>query len=162
MAAHLIAAHASEQALEHVSIWARDPRKAEETARGIDIPGITVTVATDLEAAIREADLVSAATLSTTPLIRGEWLKPGTHVDLVAFKRDMRETDDAAVARSTVFVDTRAGVLGEGGDILQAIASGAIDSSAIAADLTELVTKRHGGRQSDSEITLFKSVGARA
>ncbi|SIQ82243.1 ornithine cyclodeaminase [Rhizobium sp. RU20A] len=161
LAAHLVAAHAGEHALTDVAIWARDPIKAEETARSISLHGVTVTVATDLEAAVRDADIISAATLSTTPLIRGGWLKPGAHVDLVgAFKRDMRETDDAAVAASTVFVDTRDGVLGEGGDILQAIASGAIDRTAIAAELADLVTKRHGGRRDDQEITLFKSVGA--
>lgn len=161
LAAHLVAAHASEHAITDVSIWARDPRKAEETARTIELPGVRVHVARDLEAAVREADIVSAATLSTAPLIQGAWLKPGAHVDLVgAFKRDMRETDDAAVAASTIFVDTREGVLGEGGDILQAIASGAIDRSAIAADLADLVTTRHAGRRDDAEITLFKSVGA--
>ncbi|WP_198375095.1 ornithine cyclodeaminase family protein [Neoroseomonas rubea] len=106
------------------------------------------------------ADIVSAATLSTTPLVRGADVRPGTHVDLVgAYRRDMRECDAALVARATLVVDTRAGALAEAGDILQAIAEGAIAEGHIAADLAALCRGEHPGRRRPEEITLFKSVG---
>src|SRR3546814_11906488 len=80
----------------------------------------------DLEAAARGAHIISCATLSKEPLIRGEWLQPGQHLDLVgAFRPDMRECDDAAMRRARVFVDTRAGATQEGGDIVQAMRSAA-------------------------------------
>ncbi|MEM7566936.1 MAG: ornithine cyclodeaminase family protein, partial [Pseudomonadota bacterium] len=117
--------------------------------------------AADLEEAVRGADIVSCATLSSEPLVQGAWLKPGAHLDLVgAFKPDMRETDDEAMRRARLFVDTRAGALGEGGDILQAIASGAIGEDDIAADLFELTAGEKAGRRFYDQITAFKSVGA--
>jgi ornithine cyclodeaminase len=98
--------------------------------------------------------------LSRSPLIRGDWLKPGAHLDLIgAFTREMRESDDEAVRRARVFVDTRAGAFAEAGDILQPIASGVIDHTHVVAELTELVAGFQG-RKSPDEITLFKSVGA--
>ena len=110
--------------------------------------------------AVRAADIVSTGTLSREPLVRGAWLKPGTHLDLVgAFLPDMRESDDEAVRKATVFVDTREGALKEAGDIVQAIKSGALTESRIAADLFDLARGKHKGRKSDDEITLFKSVG---
>jgi ornithine cyclodeaminase len=117
-------------------------------------------VATNLESAAREADIVSCATLSAEPLIRGAWLKPGAHLDLVgAYLPELRESDDEAVKRSTLFVDTRAGALKEGGDLLQPLKAGIIKESDVAAELADLCKGRHPGRKSDTEITLFKSVG---
>lgn len=158
---NLIEAHASIRPISEVTIWARDPRKADVTAAQIALPGISISVATDLEAAAREADIISCATLSSEPLIRGDWLKPGAHLDLVgAFKPSMRETDDRAVSRADIFVDTREGALSEGGDLVQPIESGIITAASIRADLAELAKGRHAGRSSDQAITLFKSVGA--
>ena len=89
-------------------------------------------------------------------------LKPSeTHLDLIgAFKPSMRETDDEAVRRARIFVDTRAGALAEGGDLIQPIRAGIITQSDIAAELAELAAGAHPGRQDDGDITLFKSVGA--
>ena len=158
---NLIEAHAAVRPISEVSIWARDPRKAEATAAQIDLPGIRISVATDIEAAARTADIISCATLSSEPLILGEWLKPGAHLDLVgAFKPSMRESDDRAVARAEIFVDTREGALSEGGDLVQPIDKGIITAGSIRADLAELAKGRHKGRSSDQAITLFKSVGA--
>lgn len=106
------------------------------------------------------ADIVSAATLATAALVRGAEVAPGTHVDLVgAYRRDMREADGALIARATVVVDTRVGALAEAGDIVQAIAEGAITEAAVVAELAELCRGEHPGRRSPEEITLFKSVG---
>ena len=161
IAAELPHAHGAVRALDDVAIWARDAHKAQLLAARLAEQGLPARAVTDLAAAAREADILSTATLSVEPILRGEWLKPGAHLDLVgAFRKDMRETDDAAIARATLFADTRAGVLAEGGDIVQAVRSGAIGPDPLAADLADLCAGRHAGRSHEGEITLFKSVGA--
>ncbi len=147
--------------IERVSLWSRTAEHAEAAAAAMAADGLPVTAVRDLERAVRDADIVSCATLSTEPLVRGAWLRPGAHLDLVgAFTAGMRETDDAAIARADlIVVDSRAGALAEGGDIVSALASGAIDASAIAADLADLARGAHPGRTRDDDITVFKSVG---
>jgi ornithine cyclodeaminase len=109
---------------------------------------------------VRSADIVSCATFSSAPLVRGAWLKNGAHLDLVgAFTPEMRESDDQAVRRAQLFVDTRAGALKEAGDILQPLRAGLIRESDILGDLFDLCRGKIGGRGSADEITLFKSVG---
>ncbi|MFB2553036.1 ornithine cyclodeaminase family protein [Ensifer soli] len=161
LSANLVAAHATVRPIRRATIWARDPSKARGAAAALAVEGVDITVADDLERAVRDADIVSAATLSTTPLVRGAWLKPGAHVDLVgAFRPDMRESDDASVRRASLFVDTRDGALSEGGDLVQPIREGVISEADIRADLFDLMQGRHPGRTDAEEITLFKSVGA--
>ncbi len=161
VAAMLVPAHAAIRPIRRVTLWNRHPAKADLLAERLAIAGFTVAVTTDLAAALGEADIISAATMSADPLVLGRLVKPGAHVDLVgAFNRDLRESDDALMARASLFVDTRGGALAEAGDILQAIASGAIDAAAIRADLAELCRGEHPGRRSADEITVFKSVGA--
>jgi ornithine cyclodeaminase len=156
----LTEAHRAVRPIAQTLLWARDAAKAATKAEELRRAGIAVAVATDLEAAAREADIVSCATLSAEPLIRGAWLKPGAHLDLVgAYLPELRESDDEAVKRSTLFVDTRAGALKEGGDLLQPLKAGIIKESDVAAELADLCKGRHPGRKSDTEITLFKSVG---
>ena len=157
----LIEAHASVRPIERVSIWSRTRARAETTAGACARTGLRVTACADLEAAVREADIVSCATLASAPLLHGAWLRPGTHIDLVgAFNASMRETDDELMRRAdTIVVDERRAALAEGGDIVQAIASGAIDASRIAAELRDLVRGTHPGRTNSDEITVFKSVG---
>jgi ornithine cyclodeaminase len=105
-------------------------------------------------------DIVSAATLATTPLLHGAAISPGTHVDLVgAFRPTMREADAALLARARLVVDTRTGALAEAGDVVQAIAEGAITADHIAADLAQLCRGEAPGRTDAAEVTLFKSVG---
>ena len=109
---------------------------------------------------MREADLVSCATLSTAPLVRGAWLKAGAHLDLVgAFNLKMREADDEALARASVYIDTAA-ARSEGGDVAVGLRSGAIASEHIRGDLFDLCRGRVAGRTALGEITLFKSVGS--
>ena len=158
---NLMQAHATVRPLKRFAVWARTPEKAETCAADARALGLDAIAVTDLAAAAGEGDIISRATLSSEPLIRGEWLRPGTHLDLVgAFKPDMRESDDACVLRSSVFVDTRAGALKEGGDIVQPLRSGLLKESDIRAELAELTGGLHRGRVSSDEITLFKSVGA--
>ena len=161
LAPHLAAAHAAVRPHLEIEFWGRRPEKALEASRSPLVHGRRTAAARDLEAAARRADMVSTATLATEPLVLGAWLQPGVHVDLVGgFTPAMRETDDEAIRRSTVFVDTRAGALVEAGDLTQAIESGTLAPEDIAADLHELCRGEHAGRKAEGEITLFKSVGA--
>jgi ornithine cyclodeaminase len=158
---NVIEAHASVRPLRRFAIWGRNAANAEKTAEEARALGFDAHACTNLEKAAREADIISCATLSSEPLIRGEWLKPGAHLDLIgAFKPSMRESDDEAVRRSRVYVDTRAGALAEGGDIVQPIRAGVVGEDHVVGELAELVSGRVKGRASPDEITLFKSVGA--
>ncbi|MEC9347154.1 MAG: ornithine cyclodeaminase family protein [Pseudomonadota bacterium] len=153
----LIRAHrAARPSLRRLLVWNHNPGKAEALAAEF---GGTAT--RDLDTALGAADVISCATLSREPLVQGDRLRPGSHVDLVgAFTPAMRESDDAAIRRASVFVDTRAGALKEGGDLVQAVASGALQPEAVAAELADLTRGTHPGRRTADEITLFKSVGA--
>jgi ornithine cyclodeaminase len=160
MAPYLVMAHAAVRPICNVLIWGRAPDKAARLAKRLDRPDFRVAATDDLEAAVRGADIVSCATLSKAPLVRGEWLQPGQHLDLVgAFRPDMRECDDAAIRRARVFVDTREGALAEAGDIVQPIESGALDPADVAGDLFDLTRGERAGRRFYDQITLFKSVG---
>ena len=153
-------AHASTRGFDHVAVWARRPEAAAGLAAELAAAGLPAEPADDLETAVRAADLVSCATLSTEPLVRGEWLRAGAHLDLVgAFSLGMREADDDALARASVFVDTPA-CLVEGGDVAAAIRAGTFDGARVRGDLAGLVSGRVPGRTSSDEITLFKSIGA--
>jgi ornithine cyclodeaminase len=158
LAPHLMRAHAAVRPITRVTIWNRTPERAAHLATMLTRPGLTVTATTDRAAAIRAADIVSVATLTTVPLVEGAWLKPGAHVDLVgAYTPAMREADDDAARRATVYVDSRAGMK-ESGDITQPLASGALTEKRIAGDLFDIAAGRIS-RRSPDEITLFKSVG---
>ncbi|MGM0703666.1 MAG: ornithine cyclodeaminase family protein [Pseudomonadota bacterium] len=160
LAPMVIEAHAAVRRIRRVLVWGRNPEKAERLADAYRDRFDSVAV-TDLAAASAEADVISCVTLSIEPLIRGEWLRPGTHLDLIgAFRPSMRETDGECLARSEVFVDTYAGARGEAGDIHQAIDEGVFSFEAIRSDLAELLKGERPGRSSDDAITLFKSVGA--
>jgi len=160
LAPHLVRAHASVRPIKRVTLWNRTRSRAVQAAFGLAVGGIEVEVTDDLEAAVREADIVSCATLSATPLVRGKWLKKGAHVDLVGgFTPRMREADDDAVKKARVYVDTRAGAMKEAGDILQPLKSGALKKDGVRGDLFELCRDEVKGRAGELQITLFKSVG---
>lgn len=161
MAPHLVHAHATVRPITDVLIWGRSPDKAAGLAKLLDESRLSVRHATDLAAAVGEADIISCATLSADPLVQGRWLKPGQHVDLVgAFTPAMRESDDEAVRRARVYVDTRDGALTEGGDVVQPIRDGVIAAEDIQGDLYQLTRGEVAGRGSADEITLFKATGA--
>ncbi|MBS7699726.1 MAG: ornithine cyclodeaminase family protein [Chelatococcus sp.] len=161
VAEHLPAAHRAVRPIERVMIWGRNPQHARGLAERLCSGGFDAAAISDLPAGISEADIISCATTASAPLIAGKLLRPGTHLDLVgAFTPQMRESDDEAVRRSRVFVDTYAGALAEAGDLLQPIAAGTWQADRVCADLHELTSKARPGRISEDEITLFKSVGA--
>jgi ornithine cyclodeaminase len=141
-----------------IAIWSPTAANAARLAAALAAEGLPARAVDRPDPA--GADIVSAATLSAAPLVRGAQVAPGTHVDLVgAYRPDMREADGALLARATLAVDTRAGALAEAGDILAAIAEGAIGPDHIAADLAQLCRGEHPGRRSAEEVTVFKSVG---
>ncbi|HET9166707.1 MAG TPA: ornithine cyclodeaminase family protein [Candidatus Angelobacter sp.] len=112
------------------------------------------------EKLVRESDVICTCTTATSPLFDGNWLRPGTHLNLVgAFQPETREVDDVAVKRARVVVDTYEGALQEAGDLLIPIKNGSIDRSHVAADLHEIVSGKKAARTSAESITLFKSVG---
>ena len=161
LAHHLPQAHAAVRPIRTVLVWGRNGDRAAALVSKLAAKGLAARVVSDLEAALGQADIVSCATTATVPLVTGRHLRPGSHVDLTgAFTPAMRESDDDAVARSSVFVDTRAGALAEAGDILQPMAAGHFKAEAIRADLHELTSGTKSGRRDEAEITLFKSVGA--
>jgi alanine dehydrogenase len=170
LAPHLIRVHSKVRPIREVTIWGRRPEQAQKLARELSssLPGIlgravAIRAVADRQQAVMAADIVSCATLSSTPLVEGAWLGAGQHIDLVgAYTPEMRESDDAAVRRAQVHVDTRAGTLKEAGDIVQPIRNGVIVQNNIIADLFELARGERGGRRPDdaASITLFKSVGA--
>ncbi|BBB25824.1 ornithine cyclodeaminase family protein [Amphritea japonica] len=166
MSRYLVPAHMSVRPIKTVRVWNRNELAAAELVKDLKIDGIDAELCplNQLETAARSADIVSCATMSTSPLIKGDWLKPGAHLDLVgSFTPGMRETDNRAMQRCDVFVDVRAGALSETGDLIIPISEGAITKDIIIAEFTELCRGEHKGRAdlSDPEnaITLFKSVG---
>jgi ornithine cyclodeaminase/alanine dehydrogenase-like protein (mu-crystallin family) len=137
------------------TVWNRSPAGAQTLAAAFD----NTTVATDLERAVGEADIISSATMSTEPLLRGAWLQPGQHVDLIgAFRPDMREADDEALRRCSLFVDSRDTVLDHIGEFKTPLAADVISRDDIVADYYDLPAGLFR-RQSNDEITLFKNGG---
>jgi alanine dehydrogenase len=146
--------------LRRVTIWARRLEAAERLARTLADEGLPADATADLAAATRRSHIVCCATTANEPVVCGEWLAPGTHLDLVGgFTRHMREVDDAAVARATIVVDTYTGALAEAGDIVQPLERGVITRERIVAELAELLRGERDARRDAGDITLFKSVG---
>lgn len=161
LAPELARAHAAIRPIKTIRVWNRSPESATRVAATLKTEGFDAEACEDLDDALGQADIISAATLSTVPLVKGALVAPGTHVDLVgAFSPTMRESDDELMRRARVYVDTRGGALKEAGDVVQAIASGALSADAIIGDLHDLARGDAAGRDNPEDITLFKSVGA--
>lgn len=160
MAPSVIKAYTAVFPILHIKVWGRNVEKAEATCHSLEGLAATIEPAIDLEEAVKWADIISCATTSSVPLIHGEWLLPGQHVDLIgSFTPEMRESDDRLIERASIFVDTREGAFSEAGDLIQPLKKGLISEHDILADLTELCRADHPGRTGVHEITLFKSVG---
>ncbi|MGB3043367.1 MAG: dehydrogenase [Xanthobacteraceae bacterium] len=146
--------------LARVLIWNRNQARASELADRLAQDGLRAEVVSDLDAATRAADLISACTRSHTPLIKGANLKPGVHLDLVGgYTPQTREADDEAVRRALVFVDRRESAFHGVGDILQPIADGVMTEADVLGDLYDLAGGAVAGRQAASDITFFKNAG---
>ena len=155
LATHFARAHAEIRPIKRVLVYNRTPDKAAAVAH--ELGGEAVT---NLQEAMGEADIITGITSATAPVIRGAWVKPGTHIDLVgAYKPEARETDAAAVGMARVYVDTREGAAHEAGDLLMAQKEGAFKWTDIQGDLFELTQGKMLGRRTEAEVTLFKSSG---
>ncbi len=150
VAASLVEAYSAVFPSIEITVWNRARHKAET---------LGVAVADDLETAVQAADIVACATMVNQPILKGEWLREGQHIDLIgAFKADMREADDLALQRARIFVDSRATTVNHIGELMIPIASGAIAEADILGDLYDLANGGEG-RTGDADITLFKNGG---
>jgi ornithine cyclodeaminase len=161
MSKRLVHAHRTVRpSLRWVLVWNRTAARAAEVAAELQREGVGAEATSDLDVAIRVADLVTSCTRSHEPLIRGALLRPGMHLDLVGgYTPATREADDEAARRSRIFVDRRESAFHGVGDILQPIASGAIRESDVLGDLYDLVGGGMPGRRSAADITFFKNAG---
>ena len=145
--------------IDEVVVWNHRPGSAHALAAALREAGFDASATDDLEHAVKHADIVSCATLSTAPLVRGAWLRPGTHLDLIgSFTPQMREADAECFAASRVFVDTPE-ALAKSGDVRDAITEGAFAADRLQGTLAELCAGTRPGRVDPTERTLFKAVG---
>ncbi|SFG48501.1 ornithine cyclodeaminase [Palleronia marisminoris] len=155
----ILAYGAAFPSLERISIWSRRPEQAEALADEFPSHSASVAAVDDLARAAGHADIVSTATMAREPVLRGKWIAPGTHVDLIgAFKPDMREADDALISGGSLFVDSRETTIGHIGELSIPIAAGVITPEDVRGDFHDLVSGG-AGRRSDDEITVFKNGG---
>ncbi len=163
MASHLVSAHCEVRpSIRRVQIWNRTSDKA--VALCVELasrfPQIEFSATGDVETGVREADLICSAIGRKDPIIQGEWLNPGAHVDLIgAYTPDMREADDEVLRRGRLFVDARATTIEHIGELMLPLASGVISESDVIAELSELCQGQHPGRGAEDEITVFKNGG---
>ncbi|MFD2556612.1 ornithine cyclodeaminase family protein [Sphingobacterium tabacisoli] len=161
VAQHLVQAHSVVREYDQILLWARNQEKAKQMQQYLKIEGIeNVTVVEDLKKAVGEADVISCATLSQDPIIYGDWIKAGTHLDLIgSHTPKTREADDLTILKSQIFVDSREGALHETGELAIPIETGVLDPKSVIADIVDLCLERHPGRSNENEVTLFKSAG---
>ncbi|WP_289084241.1 ornithine cyclodeaminase [uncultured Sulfitobacter sp.] len=146
--------------LKRVSIWTRRQEQARAVAAEWPSGAFTVKAAPDLAEAAGQADIISCATMAREPVLRGAWIHPGTHVDLIgAYKADMREADDDLISRASLYVDSRETTIHHIGELMMPIASGAISEASVIGDLYDLAMDGASARRSPDEITVYKNGG---
>lgn len=146
--------------LTRISIWARRPEQAEALAQEFAGSRIPVTPVTDLASAAAVADIISTATMAREPILQGCWIKAGTHIDLIgAYKKDMREADDALIAKGALFVDSRETTIKHIGELDIPISRGVISADSVLGDLYDLTAKSPPRRRGSDIITIFKNGG---
>jgi len=152
-------AYAAVRPIDRVSVWARSADKAQALAREWRGGGLNASAVAELEPAVRAADIVSCATLSTTPLVQGRWLQPGSHLDLIGgFTPAMREADDDCLRAAAWYVDTEE-ALRKSGDLVGPLSRGVVAEGDLRGTLAALARGDAEGRRAAAERTVFKSVG---
>jgi alanine dehydrogenase len=162
LALPMVEAMTSVRPIREVRIWGRSFEKAQAAALRIaaSVPNISIEPVETAQAAASGGDILSTITSASEPILRGEWIRHGTHVDIVgSHSPDKREVDDAGVRDARIFVDFRESALVEAGDILIPLRSGAITPEHLIGDLRDLLIGEVPGRRTEKEITMFKSVG---
>ena len=163
LARFLIRAHASVRPLQKILLWGRTKANAEAVVTDMqkELPDIEFVVADDIQTTCGQADIVVAATGSPDILVQGDWIKEGTHTDFIGnHHANKRECDTALVVKSKVYLDTYVNCFNEAGEVLVPIEEGVFKKEDVKGELAELCMAKVKGRESDSEITLFKSVGS--
>lgn len=146
--------------LEKIMIWARRPDQSHKLIHKIKGINIKLEAVEDLKSYASIADIISTATMAHEPILKGEWIKPGTHVDLIgAFTADMREADDTLISSGSIFVDSRATTIDHIGELTIPIANGIIKKNDIKGDFYDLLLSSKTARRSENEITIFKNGG---
>jgi len=155
----LILAHSAVRPIKKVYVWGRNKLKADAVCEQLKNKSFEIQSVITIDEVIGNVDIISVATLSKEPLVKGENLQKGQHIDLVgAFKKDMREADDETIKKSSIYIDTYGG-MNESGDIYIPLQNGTLSKNEIKADLFELCSDKKNGRTSHEDVTLFKSVG---
>lgn len=144
-----------------VSVWGRSPQRAQRFAEHMSAEtGLVVTAAPDARSAVEGADIICTVTSAAEPVLFGDWIAPGTHINLVGSSHaGPTEVDHELVVRSRFIVDSRASVLAAGAEFLKAKAAGLIDDDHIAGEIGEVLLGRVAGRRTAEEITVYKSLG---
>jgi ornithine cyclodeaminase len=147
--------------IESVTVWGRSPERAADFAGRMSAEtGLPVVAAPDARAAVAEADIVCTVSSAVEPILLGEWVRPGTHLNLVGSSfAGPTEVDNALVAASRFVADSREGVLRQGAEFLKAKAAGLIGEDHIVAEIGEVLAGKVEGRQSRDQITAYKSLG---
>ena len=160
MAPHLIQAHTTAlPQIERIELWNRGTARRDQLIRSLRSE-FNVVATDDLQRSVSAADIISCATMTKEPIVLGEWLSPGCHLDLVgAFMIDMRETDDTAMRLGQIFVDSRETTLSEIGELAIPLRKDVLCEDDILADHYQLSQGIHPGRTTQSEITIFKNGG---
>lgn len=155
-------AHHSVFDLSETIIWGRHVDKAQAKVDQLAKVGIAARASTDLQSTLASADIVVAVTTATEPFIRSDWVKPGTHLGLIgAFTASMAEAEPQLLPKVRLFADSREAVLQKGGEVLQALRAGLIAETDVRGELAELLISatQTVGRNSEQDVTVFKSVG---
>jgi ornithine cyclodeaminase/alanine dehydrogenase-like protein (mu-crystallin family) len=147
--------------LQTVRLWGRSAEKAQRLAAEAGARlSLTIEVAGTAEEAVRGAEIVCTVTGSQEPVLKGDWLAPGAHVNLVGSSRlSSREADDAVVTRSRFIVDSRISARAEAGELQHAIDAGQVTESHVLGEIGEVLNGAVVGRKSDDDITVYKSLG---
>jgi len=161
LAPHLIAAHAAIRPIEEVLVWGRNFEKANQLMNDLANASFKIKAIENLREGVEQADIISAATMSPSPLIKGTWLHKGQHIDLVgSYLPTTREADDDVISRSEIYVDSLEGATKESGDILIPLQNGTLKREAIKGDFFGICKSKENFLRKDKDaITLFKSVG---
>ncbi|THD71696.1 ornithine cyclodeaminase family protein [Phenylobacterium sp.] len=147
--------------LSRIVVWGRNREHAQRLATELGAnDGFKIEVAADVRSAVAEADIVCTTTGSAEPILAGDWLTDGAHVNIVGSSRlGPTEVDDDLVVRARYFADSRANVLAQGTEFRRAVESGRIDDSHIAGEIGEVLAGKIEGRQSATQVTAYKSLG---
>lgn len=160
LSSQLIAAHASVRPIKNVYVWGRSIKKAQAVCLQVQDLGLNCIAIENLNDYIAKVDIISCATMSQQPLVFGNKLVPGQHLDMVgAYRPDMREMDDECLKRGILFVDNTESALRETGDLAIPLAQGVISPAHVNADLFALCKQTYVFERPDDAITVFKSVG---